>query len=126
MEIDLKGKGKEKVDEERSMNYSGTSTTLHIIYHNQLINVTISEEPKIELGATYDPNLLPDHHGDYFQHPKARLIQQDYHDINKNLIPPWKTYEALTTETILLIDATINCWKLKVNEDSYLKVSSLI
>ena len=38
----------------------------------------------------------------------------------------WKTYKALTTETVLLIDATINCWKLKVNEDLYHKVSSLI
>ena len=75
------------------------------------------------MGATYDPNLLPDHRGEYFQHPKARLIQQDYRDIDKNLIAPWKTYEVLTTGTILLIDAIVNCWKMKINDDSYCKVS---
>ena len=120
-----KGKQKEITVEDGSLNNSGTSTALQITYHNKPIYDQISDEPKIELGATYNPNLLPDHCGNYFQHPKARLIQQDYRNINKDLIPPWKTYEALTAETIVLIDATVNCWKMKVNEDSYRKVSLL-
>ena len=83
----------------------------------------ISDESKIELGVTYDLDLLPDHHGEYFQHPKAHLTQQDYHHVNKNIIAPWKTYEVLNTGTILLINTIMNCWKMKINEDSYHKVS---
>ena len=96
MEVDQKGQGKEKEDKERSMSYSGMSTTLQIIYHNQLIYVPISEEPKIKLMIQIfylTPMVI------ISSTPKACLIQQDYHDINKNLIPPWKNYEALTAKT---------------------------
>lgn len=124
MGIDNKGKGKErqKVTEEESINITSMSTPLQTIH---LINIyiPISDEPNIKLGATYDLSLLPDHHGDYFQHPKAHFIQQDYQDVDKNLIAPWKTYEALTTGTIVLIDAVMNCWKMKITEKSYCKVS---
>ena len=113
MDIDEKGNGKEKeiMIEEGSMNKSGTSTTLWFTYHNKLINYWISDKPKIELGETYNPDHLPDHCGNYIQHPKAHLIPQDYHNINKDLIPPWKTYEALPTETVVHIDVTVNCWR---------------
>ena len=84
-----------------SMKQSGTSTTLWFTYHNKLINYWISDGPKIDLGEKYNPDLLPDHHGNYFHHPKAHLIQQYYHNISKDLIPPWKTYEALPTDTVL-------------------------
>ena len=123
MDIDNKGKGKEteKVAEEGSTNVASMS---HYEQYFLVNNYTsISDESKIELGATHDPDLLPDHHGEYFQHPKAHLIQQDYHHVNKNLIAPWKTYEVLNTGTILLINAIMNCWKMKINEDSYHKVS---
>ena len=122
MDIDNKGKGKEteKVAEEGSTNVAGMS---HYKQYISINNYTpISDEPKIELGATYDQGLLPDHRGEYFPHPKARLIQHDYRDVNKKLIAPWKTYEALNTGIILLIDAIMNCWKM-INEDSYRKVS---
>ena len=111
MDIDRKGKGREKeiMIEDGSMKKSGMSTTLWFTYQNKLINYWISDEPKIELGETY--NFLPDHCGNYFQHPKAHLIQWDYCNINKHLIPPWKTYKALPTETVVLIDVTVNCWK---------------
>lgn len=69
------------------------------------------------MGATYDPNLLPDHKGSYFQHPKAKLIQLDYRDINKKLIAPWKTYEALKPGTVVLVDAVVNCWKIQIGKD---------
>ena len=123
MDIDNKGKGKEteKVAEEGSTNVASMSHYKQYILMNNY--TPISDESKIELGATYDPDLLPDHHGEYFQHPKAHLIQQDYHHVNKNIIAPWKTYEVLNTGTILLINAIMNCWKMKINEDSYHKVS---
>ena len=64
MDIDEKGKGREKgiMIEEGSMKKSGMSTTLWFTYHSKLINYWISDEPKIELGETYNPDLLPDHH----------------------------------------------------------------
>ena len=75
MDIDEKGKGKEKeiMIEEGSMKNSGTYTALWFTYQNKLINYQISDEPKIELGETYNPDHLPDHCGNYFQHPKACL-----------------------------------------------------
>ena len=122
MDIDNKGKGKEteKVAEEGFTNIAGTSCYKQYISINNY--TPISDESKIELGATYDPDLLPDHCGEYLKHLKAHLIQQD-HYVKKNIISLWKTYEALNTRTILLIDAIMNCWKMKVNEDSYHKVS---
>ena len=55
MNIDEKGKGKEKeiMIEEGSMKKSGMSTTFWFTYHNKLINYWISDESKIELGETY-------------------------------------------------------------------------
>ena len=50
-----------------------------IIHYHQEIHQEIGEAlvfPIIELGETYNPDFLPDHCGNYFQHPKAYLIQQ--------------------------------------------------
>jgi hypothetical protein len=54
-----------------------------------------SSGDKIHLRATYNPNLLPNHWGPYFQHPNAKLIQLDSHNVNENLITPWDTYNKL-------------------------------
>lgn len=71
MDINNRGKGKEteKVADEASTSITGTSHYKQYILINNY--TPISDEPKIKLGATYDPNILPDHHGEYFQHPKA-------------------------------------------------------
>ena len=83
-------------------------------------------EPEIKEGATYDPNLLPDHCGNYFQHPKVCLIQQLYFDINKSLIALWRTYQTLKTGTVVLVDCGISCWKIKVGQgDGHCKVRNI-
>ena len=85
MDIDNKGKGKEteKVAEEGFTNIAGTSCYKQYISINNY--TLISDESKIDLGATYDPDLLPDHCGEYLEHLKAHLIQQD-HYVKKNII----------------------------------------
>lgn len=64
----------------------------------------------IKLGALYDPNLLPDYKGPYFEHVNTKLIQHDIRDIEENLIAPWDAYEALCPGTVVLIEATLKCW----------------
>ncbi|KAJ7914682.1 hypothetical protein B0H13DRAFT_1872801, partial [Mycena leptocephala] len=49
----------------------------------------------IKLGAYYDPRVLEDYGGPYFQHTNAKLVQLDIRDAENKLIPPWKQYSAL-------------------------------
>ena len=37
----------------------------------------------VHLGATFDPNQLPNHQGSYFQHPNVKLIQVNICDLDK-------------------------------------------
>ena len=66
----------------------------------------------IELGSFYDPDLLPDHRGDYFKHVHAKLVQLDIRDENDTLIPPWDMYDNLRPGTVVLIDASLVCWHI--------------
>ncbi|KAJ6461570.1 hypothetical protein C8R47DRAFT_1080539 [Mycena vitilis] len=64
----------------------------------------------IKLGAHYEPSLLPDYGGAYFNHTKAKLVQQDVRDVQNNLIPPWKIYEALRPGTLVLLLVSLHCF----------------
>jgi hypothetical protein len=64
------------------------------------------------VGALYDPNLLPDHRGKYFQHPNAKLVQQDMVDEEENLIVPWDMPKKLREGTVVLVEATLVCWHI--------------
>jgi len=66
----------------------------------------------IELVSFYDPDLLPDHRGDYFKHVHAKLVQLDIRDENDMLIPPWDMYDNLRPGTVVLIDASLVCWHI--------------
>jgi hypothetical protein len=66
----------------------------------------------VEIGAFYDPNLLPDHRGNYFNHVNAKLVQLDIRDEDDNLIPPWNMNDKLRPGTIVLIDASLVCWHI--------------
>ncbi|KAF8181773.1 hypothetical protein BJ912DRAFT_1124992 [Pholiota molesta] len=68
--------------------------------------------PTIALGALYDPNLLPDHRGRYFQHKAAKLVQLDMVDVDDNLIAPWEMADKLREGTVVLIEATLVCWHI--------------
>ncbi|KAJ7240097.1 hypothetical protein C8J57DRAFT_1527826 [Mycena rebaudengoi] len=52
------------------------------------------------IGDTYDPNLLPDHRGPYFNHKDAKLIQRDIRDHDDTLIAPHELYSRLTEGTL--------------------------
>ncbi|KAJ7148131.1 hypothetical protein C8R43DRAFT_889112 [Mycena crocata] len=66
----------------------------------------------IKLGAYYDPNLLGDYGGSYFNHVKGKLIQLDVRDASNALIPPWKFYDELKTGTLVLIHASFHCFTM--------------
>lgn len=66
----------------------------------------------MKLGAYYDPSVLPDYGGSYFNHSKARLVQLDVRDVKNNLIPPWKFYEALRPGTLVLCLVSLHCFTM--------------
>ena len=66
----------------------------------------------IELGALYDPILLPDHQGDLFQQKFAKVVQQDIKDTKDDLVPPWQMHEKLRPGTIVVVDTTLVCWHI--------------
>ncbi|KAJ6620931.1 hypothetical protein B0H10DRAFT_2188317 [Mycena sp. CBHHK59/15] len=49
-----------------------------------------------KIGDTYDPDLLPDHRGSYFDHRVSKLVQRDHRDEDEKLIAPHELYSQLT------------------------------
>ncbi|KAJ7439440.1 hypothetical protein B0H11DRAFT_2253912 [Mycena galericulata] len=75
----------------------------------------VLEKPQlgdIQIGAHYEPALLPDFGGDYFNLVKAKLVQHDICDVNNNLIPPWDLYDALKPGTLVLVLVTLHCFNM--------------
>ncbi|KAJ7042848.1 hypothetical protein C8F04DRAFT_915583, partial [Mycena alexandri] len=66
----------------------------------------------IKLGAYYNPCILPDYGGSYFNHSKAKLVQLDVRDTKNELIPPWKFYEALRPGTLVLCLVSLHCFAM--------------
>ncbi|KAJ7934654.1 hypothetical protein B0H13DRAFT_2484977 [Mycena leptocephala] len=67
----------------------------------------------VKLGAFYDPRVLEDYGGPYFQHINAKLVQLDIRDADNKLIPPWKQYSALRPGSFVLVLATIHIFIFK-------------
>ncbi|KAJ7720692.1 hypothetical protein B0H16DRAFT_1432279 [Mycena metata] len=67
---------------------------------------------EIKLGAHYEPSLLCDYGGSYFNHVKAKLVQLNIRDINKELIPPWKIYQELKPGTLVLALCSLHCFNM--------------
>ncbi|KAJ7109674.1 hypothetical protein C8R43DRAFT_904739 [Mycena crocata] len=67
---------------------------------------------EIRLGALYDPRLLSDYGGAYFNQTKARLVQLDVRDGTENgknaLVPPFNFYDRLRPGTLVLISASLH------------------
>ncbi|KAJ7663749.1 hypothetical protein DFH06DRAFT_986320, partial [Mycena polygramma] len=70
----------------------------------------------IKLGAHYEPALLQDYGGSYFNHIKSKLVQLDVRDTQNNLIPPWKFYDALKPGTLVLALVSLHCFTM--NDES--------
>ncbi|KAF6745819.1 hypothetical protein DFP72DRAFT_856004 [Ephemerocybe angulata] len=66
--------------------------------------------PTVQLGAYYDPRLLPDFGGDMFDLNRAKLVQHDIVDTEGNLVAPWELYDKLCPGTIVLIKAKLVAW----------------
>ncbi|KAJ6460670.1 hypothetical protein C8R47DRAFT_915875, partial [Mycena vitilis] len=66
----------------------------------------------IKLGAFYEPALLSDFGGDYFNLIKNKLVQHDIRDIRGALVPPWKIYEELRPGTLVLVLVSLHCFKM--------------
>jgi hypothetical protein len=67
---------------------------------------------EIFVGAFYEPQLLCDFGGDYFNLAKNKLVQHDIRDVRSNLIPPWKNYEELCPGTLVLIQVSLHCYTM--------------
>ncbi|KAJ7130125.1 hypothetical protein C8R43DRAFT_896332 [Mycena crocata] len=76
----------------------------------QLTSCVLAHE--IRLGALYDPRLLSDYGGAYFNQTKARLVQLDVRDGTENgknaLVPPFNFYDRLRPGTLVLISASLH------------------
>ncbi|KAJ7467324.1 hypothetical protein B0H11DRAFT_2306801 [Mycena galericulata] len=68
---------------------------------------------EVKLGAFYDPHVLEDYGGEYFQHVNAKLQQLDIRDADNKLIPPWKQYAALRPGSLVLVLVTIHIYTFK-------------
>jgi hypothetical protein len=64
----------------------------------------------IKLGAFYDPHLMPDYGGPFFNHTINKLTQLDIVDEEDQLIPPWKMYDALKPGTLILANCSLHCF----------------
>ncbi|KAJ7891180.1 hypothetical protein B0H13DRAFT_1524774, partial [Mycena leptocephala] len=80
---------------------------------NGVIHSVLHLADEIQLGAFYEPSLLPDFGGDYFNLVKNKLVQHDIRDVHSNLVPPWKIYEALRPGTLVLVLVTLHCFVMK-------------
>lgn len=56
----------------------------------------------VDLNTRYDPHVLPDYGGPFFQHVKAKLVQQDIRDVKGKLIPPTKWCETLRPGSLVV------------------------
>ncbi|PPQ81745.1 hypothetical protein CVT26_007673 [Gymnopilus dilepis] len=80
---------------------------------------------EVHVGACYDPRLLYDYRGPAFKLVNNKLIQHDIRDINDQLITPWAAYEELRPGTLVLVEATIHCFRFNVNGKRERKVYQL-
>ncbi|KAJ7478471.1 hypothetical protein FB451DRAFT_1396242 [Mycena latifolia] len=63
-----------------------------------------------KIGDTYDPNMLPDHRGPYFNHKISKLVQCNYQDLDGSLIAPHELYTKLTEGTLFSAQITLNTY----------------
>ncbi|KAF8054267.1 hypothetical protein FPV67DRAFT_1682683 [Lyophyllum atratum] len=71
------------------------------------------EGPVVTAGAFYEPRLLPDYGGAYFNLVQNKLRQQDVRDPDDQLIPPWEMHTALRPGTLIMAECTLNAFHIK-------------
>ncbi|KAJ6525414.1 hypothetical protein B0H19DRAFT_1084961 [Mycena capillaripes] len=83
---------------------------VHLLPSSVASDVLYPTDDDIKLGTYYDPRVLEDYSGPYFQHTNAKLIQLDIRDANNRLIPPWKQYAAFREGSLVLVLGTIHVY----------------
>ncbi|KAJ7019077.1 hypothetical protein C8F04DRAFT_976195, partial [Mycena alexandri] len=89
---------------------STKSTTLSLLLQLRSSWPFVADD--VKLGAFYEPSVLPDYGGAYFNHQKAKLVQLDVRDVKNELIPPWKFYDALRPGTLVLCLVSLHCFTM--------------
>ncbi|KAJ8481748.1 hypothetical protein ONZ45_g15198 [Pleurotus djamor] len=60
--------------------------------------------------------------GAYFQLRKAKLAQQEFYDIDNNLIPPWEAYDKLRPGTLVSAQVSLECYVKPQDKKKYYQV----
>ncbi|KAJ7866258.1 hypothetical protein B0H14DRAFT_3442529 [Mycena olivaceomarginata] len=53
-----------------------------------------------KINNLYDPNLFPEHRGDWFRHSNVKIIQRDIRNVDNKLIAPSELREKPTEGTL--------------------------
>ncbi|KAG0691706.1 hypothetical protein DFH29DRAFT_819128 [Suillus ampliporus] len=72
-----------------------------------------THEAVVTTNSFHEPNILPDYHGDLFQHEDAKLHQLDIRDVNNDLITPSNWYSELRQGTLVMIRAMLHAFNYK-------------
>ncbi|KAJ7681096.1 hypothetical protein B0H17DRAFT_1206037 [Mycena rosella] len=75
--------------------------------------VRLPDDEDIKLSAFYDPRVLEDYGGPYFEHINSKLLQLDIRDAENKLIPPSKQYAALHPGSLIIALVTIHIFTFK-------------
>jgi hypothetical protein len=68
--------------------------------------------PKVTAGAYYEPRVLPDYGGAFFNLINNKLRQQDVRDPDDALIAPWNMYGALRPGTLIMAEVTLHAFHI--------------
>lgn len=68
----------------------------------------------IKLGMFYNPHLMPDYRGPFFNHTSNKLTQLHIVDEEDRSVPPWKMYDTLRTGTLILANCSLHCFLMTI------------
>ncbi|KAG1742351.1 uncharacterized protein EDB91DRAFT_1081514 [Suillus paluster] len=69
-----------------------------------------TNEVTITTNSFYELNILPDYHGDLFQHKNTKLHQLNIRNIDNELVAPQDWYSKLQQGTLVMVRATLHAF----------------
>ncbi|KAJ7815365.1 hypothetical protein B0H14DRAFT_2603474 [Mycena olivaceomarginata] len=92
-------------DGPRQRNHTSTATSTS----NDVDMQTAPQARKV--GDTYDPDMLSEDRGEFFDHsPDIKIIQRNYCDVNNSLITPWNLKKELTEGAFFSAQITLHTY----------------